>query len=178
MRYAILCLLLACCGAFAQQPLAAPVPTPSSLSTARVIIKKLIGDIDAAQGDNAMLKTQLTDTQSLNAQTQKANLETQAQINKLSDFATTAQLEYQRASLDRDKAKKEAHENAKERDVFVFTICIIVTLMTLSYLTAFIPSIKTGWPALAMWIAATLVTFGVTYAFCRFVLSLFARMIP
>ncbi len=125
-----------------------------------------------------MLKTQLTDSQALNALTQKANLETQAQINKLSDFATTAQLQYQRASIDRDKAKLEAHENAKERDVFLFTICALITIYVLTYLRGIIASFPNQLVEIALWLGALGTTFGLSYVACRFVVALFARMIP
>jgi len=177
MRYPILLLLAACSGAFAQVPSPTPVPVPSSLSTAKVIIRQMIGELDAAEKDNTSLQQQIVSMRETKEETQKAALETQNEITQLSAFARIAQDQYQRASIDRDNARMEAHQNAKQRDVFLFTIAAMVTIIGVGYLKGILAALGDPWRIIA-WIAAILGIFGITYTIGRMTVAMFAAMIP
>lgn len=175
---AILLLLAAPCNGFCQVSAPLPTKTPTSLAAARVAFKQLTGALQDGQQENVMLTQKLSASLETQAETQKADLATQAQINKLSDFATAAQLEAQRAAVDRDKARLEAHENAKERDVFLFTICALVTVYVLTILRPLIAAFPNPLIELAMWVGALGATFGAAYFACRIIVAIFAKMIP
>lgn len=178
LRVAILCLLYASCGAFAQVPLATPVPTPSNLSTARSIIQRLVFEIEEGQKKTAVLSQQFEGTKEVLLDTQKVNLETQKQINNLSEFAKKAQSELLEATVERDQARMEAHQNAKERDVFLFTISAMITIFVLTSIKGVLQAISNPWLEIGFWIVSLLGTFGISYVACRYIVKLFAQMIP
>ncbi len=174
MRIALLCLLLAPLWAFCDEP---PVKLPPTRTEAVAAYQKLVSASRDGAAENVMLRQQLTGAIETKDQTQAVALETQHAITALTKTATDAV--NANLTLQAKVAQKtlEAHNNASQRDVILFTFSILVTINVVGLARPAIQTL-TGPGQLVAWSAAILGSFGASYAIMRFVIAELAKMIP
>jgi hypothetical protein len=175
MRTALFCLLLAPLWAFCDEP---PVKLPPTRVEAVAAWKSLVEASRAGAAENAMLRQQLTGAIETKDRTQAAALDTQAAITKLTKTATDAVNANLTLQAKVEEKTLEAHNNAKERDVFLFTLSAISTILIVGGLKGPIQALSNPWLQGGAWIITVLSSFGVSYTVLRWIVALFAKMIP
>lgn len=80
------------------------------------------------------------------------------------------------AAHDAEKTK-EAHDNAKQRDVLIYVFALSIGLYALQATSSLIPE-QSGWFSIIAKVVVFFAAFGAAYAFGRFVLAWASSFIP
>lgn len=133
-------------------------------------LQPVLDDINEAEKQNVVVQNELVRITDAAAKIQEESDAAQAATVK-AEAATV------KAQVATTKAKMEAHENAKERDVVLFTFAGICALWALWSAKAVIPSEPMQYAIIANVVVFAL-AFGASYGFGRVALFQLAKFIP